>query len=165
MKQLLIVVLFGGLTACITQTAGTDVPAVETISKSTQCSFYKKEGKAIWLDNEESLTAEWEKISAQGLALSKTKAPEVDFTREGIVAVFMGQRASAGYHLTMEPQTPIVAEGIASLNLHYISPPEGAMSAQVMTSPCLLLKLEKGAFRKIRIVDQTEHEHHLIKML
>lgn len=160
----LLMLLLGGLAACVTKTAGTNVPAVEVLSKSVRCSFFEEEGKAIWLANEEHLTAEWKKIDTQGLSFPAVKAPEIDFAHEGVVAVFMGQRSTAGHYIALEPQTPIIEKGAMLLSLQYVSPPEGAMAAQVMTSPCLLVKVKKGTFESIHIVDQIGQLRHVVDL-
>lgn len=152
--------MVAGLVACSTPASDTRVSEVSVLTNNANCAYYEKAGKAVWLNNEDDLTAIWKQTQAQMLGLSTAEIPQVNFTGESVVAVFMGQRSTAGYQLAMAPQALSVKDGIASLKLHYLSPADDAIRAQVITSPCVLIKLETGAFTQLRIVDQKDRVQH-----
>lgn len=59
--------------------------------------------------------------------------PPVDFSKEMVVAVFLGSRTTSGYDVTI--QGTRVDDGKLVVEYHETSPPRDAMTAQVITSP------------------------------
>jgi hypothetical protein len=85
----------------------------------------------------------------------KKPPPSVDFSREGILFVSMGQKPTGGYLLDLvKPSVGIIAD-TAILHLEWFKPPPGAILPQVITSPCILLCLPKGDYSRIQVMDQT----------
>jgi PrcB C-terminal len=70
-------------------------------------------------------------------------APKVDFTTEMVVAVFMGQRPTGGYAVTIED----VAAGKKEVRVtvREQSPPPDAITAQVITEPYHMVVVKKSA--------------------
>ena len=96
--------------------------------------------------------AEWEKLWRQH-AGEKTK-PAVDFSKEMVLALFMGTRPTAGFTIEIVG----VREDGAALMVQYreTRPPAGGITAQVLTSPYHIVAVPKPAavkdvkFEKIR---------------
>jgi hypothetical protein len=85
----------------------------------------------------------------------KKPPPSVDFSREGILFISMGQKPTGGYLLDLaKPSAEIIAD-TAILHLEWFKPPPGAILPQVITSPCILLSLPKGDYSRIQVMDQT----------
>lgn len=68
--------------------------------------------------------------------------------------VEMGQRSSAGYGIAVSRQAGL-KDGILLLKATFIAPRAGAMTAQVITSPCALVSLPKVEYGEVRVIDQT----------
>ena len=68
-------------------------------------------------------------------------APPVDFSREMVVGIFLGARATGGH----EVEITKVERGGSALRIHYRtrSPDPGAMVTQVRTQPYHLIKLKR----------------------
>jgi len=49
-----------------------------------------------------------------------------------------------------------VRDGVAVVRTRWSAPAPGMLSAQVVTSPCVLIKLSKGDFAAIQVVDQND---------
>lgn len=81
-------------------------------------------------------------------------APAVDFSREGVLVLAMGSRSTAGYALSLAEESAVVRDGVLTVRVDWREPPPGALLAQVMTSPCLLVKVPMASFSRIRVVDQ-----------
>lgn len=66
-------------------------------------------------------------------------APPVDFSREMIVGIFLGERATGGYEI----EITTVERGGSHLRIHYRSksPDPGAMVTQALTQPHHVIKL------------------------
>lgn len=117
---------------------------------STQCGGDVTGPSARWITNEGALRA----ALGSGGAFGESEAP-VDFHREGVLGVYMGQRPTAGYALALhDPNVPIAA-GVGTVTVRFDEPGPGAYVAQVLTSPCLLLRVPKAGLRQIRVVDPT----------
>jgi hypothetical protein len=80
--------------------------------------------------------------------------PAVDFSREGVLLLAMGSRSTAGYALSLAEESATVRDGVLTVRVDWREPPSGALLAQVMTSPCLLVKMPAASFERIRVVDQ-----------
>lgn len=81
----------------------------------------------------------------------KTKAAPA--APELLVAVSHGAQPSPGYRFELQSAT--VSEGVAQLNLHWTTPAPDSIQATVMTSPCLVLALPKGAYKRVVAQDQN----------
>jgi hypothetical protein len=67
----------------------------------------------------------------------------------------MGQRPTGGYALGLQDPTVAIANRVGTVVVRFQEPAPGAMVPQVLTSPCLLLKLPKDDLREVRVVDPT----------
>src|SRR5690606_19023181 len=152
-----------GLFACGSPTPERSVSDVTILANNFRCAFPEKTGKAVWLSDEKDFAATWNQALSGGLNAAP-EPPEVDFTRIGVVAVFMGQRPTGGYGLALEPGLLGFEKDLAVLALRYQSPLQGAMTTQVITSPCLFMSLDKQDASRLRIVDQDGRERHLLEL-
>jgi PrcB C-terminal len=117
---------------------------------STQCGGDVAGPSARWITNEGALRA----AMGSGGAFGEPATP-VDFHREGVLAVYMGQRPTAGHTLDLhDPNVPI-ANGVGTVTVRFEEPGPGSFVAQVLTSPCLLVRMPKAGLRQIRVVDPT----------
>ncbi len=81
--------------------------------------------------------------------------PTVDFAAVNVVCIRMGRKPTGGYGIELaEPQARL-ENGAALIRLRWIEPPPGTVSTQALTSPCLVIELPKGAYRKIVITDDS----------
>jgi hypothetical protein len=92
-------------------------------------------------------------MGAGGMFGGEQPSPAVDFPREGVLAVSMGQKRTAGYGLALAEPEVAIADGTATVVVRFDEPPPGAIVAQVLTSPCLLVRVPRAGIREIRVVD------------
>jgi hypothetical protein len=72
-----------------------------------------------------------------------------------VVAVYMGRKPTAGYHVSMASRAVAVGEhNELILLVSWIEPPGDALLAQVITSPCILVSIPKGNYSTIQVVDE-----------
>jgi hypothetical protein len=92
-----------------------------------------------------------EQRSEAGLAVINTEAdwsrftedaaPGVDFRKHTVVAVFAGEKPTAGYSVRI---TKVEKEGDTCVVHHVVSgPPRDAMVAQVITYPYIVVRLDE----------------------
>jgi hypothetical protein len=94
------------------------------------------------------------KRTKQHIVGDASKPPLVDFTRQRVIAVYMGKRPTAGYGLGLASRNAEVGErGVLTLVVSWIEPLADAVLAQVITSPCLLVSVPKGDHVTIQVVD------------
>lgn len=116
------------------QCGGLDRPAVRWIG-----------GSGEWRDLYTRVNSPW---------MNPPPPPAVDFPREGVLLIAMGQRSTAGYGLALADDTAIVRDGVLTVRVDWREPPPGYRRAQVMTSPCLLAVVQDAGFSRIQVVDR-----------
>ncbi len=121
------------------------------VRAAPMCGGEGEEAGARWIPTEGALHAAL--LSAGGV--QDGEPPKIDFGRDGVVLVSMGQQRTAGYSLALHDANVPVADGVATVVVAFETPPPGAMVAQVLTSPCLLVRLPKEGIREVRIVDPS----------
>ncbi len=103
-------------------------------------------------------TAEWVAAFDPPDSLFK-KTPEVvapfDGSREAALRIGMGQCPTAGYSLLLAATMAAVDRGVATIRVEWREPEPGSRVAQVLTSPCLVLKFPKAGLESVRIEDQS----------
>lgn len=78
---------------------------------------------------------------AHGAQLTLPPLPEVDFRRESVVAIFIGQRPTGGYGLSV---TELLLENNeVYLEVRLTQPSPGAMVTQALTSPWLMVRIQR----------------------
>ena len=93
---------------------------------------------------------------AQRQVIGRTSpVPAVDFEAAHVVLIRMGQRPTGGYGIELAAPQARLDNGSALIRLRWIEPPPGTASTQALTSPCLVIELPKGAYRKIVITDES----------
>ena len=82
-------------------------------------------------------------------------SPPVDFTRAVLVRIGMGQRPTAGYGLTLARDRAGHRDGTAVIRVRWRQPEPDALQAQVVTQPCLLVRLPRAGIGRVRVVDEA----------
>jgi hypothetical protein len=103
-------------------------------------------------------TATWVAAFGPSDSLFK-KTPEVaapfDGSREAALRIGMGQCPTAGYSLLLAATQAAVDRRVATIRVEWREPAPGSRVAQVLTSPCLVLKFPKAGLDRVRIQDQS----------
>ena len=72
-----------------------------------------------------------------------------------LVEVNMGSQPTPGYGLSLLSPTLQIEGDTASIALKWIKPPAGKMLPQMVTTPCLVLSIEKGDYTRLQIHDES----------
>lgn len=154
--SLLLVTTFSGMTACASSSsemgngdAASARVEVNVLYAGMQCGREEADAQASWASNAIELQHLYDKFPQEVV-------PTIDFDRERVVLVEMGLRPTLGYRLALVSSKAKVEQGIAEVLLEWIAPGRDMMVGQMLTSPCLLLKLERGPYQQVQFSDQLD---------
>jgi hypothetical protein len=82
------------------------------------------------------------------------EAAAPDFERDAVLLLSMGQRRTGGYALELARPVALVKGDVAGVQVLLREPPAGAVTAQVLTSPCLVVKLPREGLREVKIAGE-----------
>jgi hypothetical protein len=90
--------------------------------------------------------------------------PVVDFDAGHVVFIQMGQKPTGGYGIELADPFAHVGTGEALIRLRWIEPAPGTIVIQVLTSPCLIVSLPRGDYRRIVIADESGNVRDTISL-
>jgi hypothetical protein len=140
------------------------VMAVKAIYSDAICSLGSAGPEAVWLETNQALEAQWKRLHSHRLGGSIPPAPLLEMDAFGFLLIRMGQKPTGGYGLELAQTEARVGADIATVHVKWIRPSARAMVAQVITSPCLLLQIKRGAYQTIKIVDQSGRQRASIAL-
>lgn len=116
--------------------------AWETVARGNQATGV--DGRRYELiTNQRQLTSVW--AQAHASQLQPPAAPRVDFQRETVVAIFMGQQSSGGYGVEVESVTQ--EGGDLYVDARFTEPAAGAITSQALTSPWTIIRVLRGGYQ------------------
>ena len=77
------------------------------------------------------------------------------FNSERVFVISMGLHSTAGYSLSLAHTRARLEHDVVTIPLTWHEPARGAITAQVITQPCLIVVLEKHQYAEVRVVDQS----------
>ncbi len=83
--------------------------------------------------NAAAFSSLWASVAAPGAA-----KPEIDFSKEAVVAAFMGRKNTGGFSIELVTAESL-ADGSVRVRLRNLSPKPGMMVTQALTSPFIAL--------------------------
>ncbi len=137
---------------CAKPGAGTHAAlSIQKLYSDSQCIGLERP-TVIWIADAEAWRSWHGRVTSA--RVPAPPLPVVDFSREEVLVLAMGSRSTAGYGLSLAEKSAVVRDGVLTVRVDWSEPPPGALLAQVMTSPCLLMKVPTAPFDRIRVVDQ-----------
>lgn len=160
-----VLVLLVILTACFADSSVQDkenplkntkpatLPKLEALRVSSQCG---PSLETQWISNQQ----QFEKLlqAAQGMMISASPpaAQEIDFSHYGVLFLSMGQQRTGGYTIRLAQEEMHVTDASAEVIVQWQEPEPGMMVTQVITHPCIFIKIPRGEYKQIRAVDQEK---------
>jgi hypothetical protein len=132
--------------------------AIEQVHAGSVCSGSPRDPKAVWINSHQDLKRHWQRMLRHRLGTGKPSIPQVEWETHGIVMVHMGRKTTGGYRLEPAQSHGRIQAGKVLIMINWVEPPAGAITAQMITSPCLLLKIQRGEYHAVVIVDQSGHQ-------
>lgn len=153
----LLVGLLSGLQSCAQSAdpvlANTVPLSAKVLRNTAHCGDYVSAPAVIWIQQSEEL----KRLYAGFPGIQQHTPPSVDFANEGVLLIAMGQHPTAGYGLVLEPNSVQLGDSTLKVTVAWQEPAPGYLQAQVITHPCLLLKLPAVPFRHIQVLDSDGH--------
>jgi len=109
-----------------------------------------------WVATSEQYTSLFMQLKGGLLSSSAPQPPAVDFARYGVLFITMGQQRTGGYGITLSDQPLVINNNVATLQTEWMAPSPDMMVIQMLTNPCLLVKVPRGAYSRIKVVDQRD---------
>lgn len=110
---------------------------------------------ADWITDEKGLLSSLDKINRQKIGTDSTPIPAIYYEHEGVLLIRMGRKPTGGYAIELASKSVNVRDGTATVSVRWIEPPEDAILVQIITSPCMMIKLPRDNYSRIRVVDQN----------
>jgi hypothetical protein len=130
---------------------------VRLLFKGDQCTTNRLNPHAIWIEDPDQFKKTYARLTRHTIGAQQDLSSRVDFSREGILIVAMGQRPTGGYGLELNREFAVISDDAAVLRVTWIDPPKDAILPQIITSPCLAIILPKGPYSQIHLLDQDAH--------
>lgn len=80
----------------------------------------------------------------------------IDFSSSVVLLIEMGQRPTLGYGLKLVTPQARMEQGRVQLLVEWIEPSRDMTVGQALTSPCLILKLERGEYSSVLLREPYE---------
>jgi hypothetical protein len=115
-----------------------------------------KSAEAVWISDEK----QWNRLISSipvetlGIPPQSAGAADIDFTKYGVLLIRMGEKPNGGYRLTLTADTASVENREARIPVRWSEPEPEYMYTQAIVYPYIVVKMEKGAFDNIAVVDQ-----------
>jgi len=80
--------------------------------------------------------------------------PAVDWAQTAVLVVAGGQRPTAGHAVELAAPRAPAKGAVALVQVTLRAPPAGALAAQVMTSPCLVVALPAAGLTEVKVAEK-----------
>lgn len=137
-------------------TVGDGSLPVTVLRTGQHCQSDTEGWRATWIASPEALREWVSACRSNVIEPLQGNMPSVDFERFGVLAVEMGWRNTAGYGFDAAGVEGEVAGRTATVAVKYHRPDPGAVTAQVITSPWMLVQMPLAGYDSIRVVDQQD---------
>jgi hypothetical protein len=127
----------------------------KAIFSNIVCEGLDRQSGATWIENETEFISIINKIKGQRIGGSTMPIPTIDFKHEGVLLIQMGRKSTGGYRIELALDNFYIRDNTAFVTIRWIEPEKDAVLTQVITSPCIMVKLAKGGYTRIEVADQN----------
>ncbi len=131
---------------------------VTVVFSGNQCFCEQHTITAEQLNNQKEIDAFVARNINRTIGISKPEIDPIEFSQNIVLAIWMGKQPTAGYGLRLAENNAQVKENTAIIRLTVTTPAPNRPAAQVITSPCMLIKLPKAQYNSLMLVSQDGKE-------
>jgi PrcB C-terminal len=133
--------------SCLAACGSVPLP-VSDVFTSTHCNI--AEESLVAIRDAKMLNDVIQKSQSSFLNAKSLAVPKVNFDSSVAYVISMGNRPTAGYSIQLNAKEAPYEEGVVKLPITFIAP--GKMNvAQVITSPCKIVVLPKGDYKRVEM--------------
>jgi hypothetical protein len=132
----------------------TEVLPAQIIYRSVLCQMSQTTPDVQWIVSDSDYHDLLARIIPRHPGSPAGDPPRVDFATQHALLVSMGQKPTAGYTLDLLQVERIQTESRLSLAMTWLEPPPDAFLAQVITHPCVIIKITGEPLDSIVVTDQ-----------
>ncbi len=125
-----------------------------------QCGGPSPAPSVQWIDGPDALNTAGSRNDEIEAFVSRSP---IDWSRYGLVWIRMGQKPTGGFGLRLASSEALAEHGAAIVKVQWLEPRKGDYVTQMITSPCMLLKLPRSGFKEIAVVDQSGRSRARVK--
>jgi len=129
--------------------------SIELLRKGVNSGRLHEAPSATWITTAADLSSVYARLG--NLQVENLAIPDIDFEIYGLLLIEMGQKPTGGHGIEFDPDLSRFIENQAMVHLRWNTPKEGRVVTQVVTSPYILIKIEKTAIESIIIFDQKQN--------
>jgi len=123
---------------------------IKSVYSSNNCAINTQTIRAI--NNAAGLAQLFHK-KPKGFPGTAATLPKIDYSRQSLVLVALGQITTSGYRIVLFEQHAVVKYNKLHLPVRINQPEKGSFQAQVITSPCQIFSIPKTEFDEIRLME------------
>jgi hypothetical protein len=127
----------------------------DVIFNGSNCGMGEQTPGASWIGDEKGLVSVMNMINGMKIGGSAVSVSPIDFEHYGVLLVRMGRRPTSGYAIELASKQIEVKDQTAVVTVRWVEPAKDAILAQMITCPFAMVKIAKGSYTAIRVVDQN----------
>ncbi len=148
------IVVLGACGSGLNQPA-TEPMAAQVLYRGSRCPATQP---GIQVLSDAASWAEWQRQQRQPVFSASEEpdaaAADLDFGQVSVIVISMGQKPTPGYAVEL-PEGSVTLQGTTlTISTIWTQPPEGAILAQVLTSPCIAIAVATTQYDTVKINDQ-----------
>lgn len=151
MRAILYLTVASLCACCLSPQAAGSAPRLQVIESGLNSGIVEQEARFAVLSDQGEFAALHQDIHS--VRLPAPPVPEIDFSQWRVLAGFMGVQPTGGYAIGFTEPARLY-DAVVEVTVRFETPPPGAILPQVITSPFVIARLEKGAYSKVRFVDE-----------
>lgn len=133
--------------------------ADKTVKASAIFSSLEGEGLgeipgAAWIDDNEEYASFMNRIRRLRLGGVQSEVPVEDFGSEGVLIIWMGRKPTGGYKIELAQDRTYIKDHTAIVTVRWMEPAEGTVLAQRITGPCIMIRMSRGDYTRIKVIDE-----------
>lgn len=126
----------------------------DTLFASQMCNTEGSQAAATLINDQQTLESIYARFQSNTLGASHP-VPKMNFARDTLLLIEMGQRPTGGYQVAYNYRQPVaLKKDHLAVTVNWVEPDANTLTVQMLTSPCVLLRLPKGDYPKVRVFDQ-----------
>lgn len=128
---------------------------LQVIYRDSQCQAFRP---GIQILDDAASWIEWRRQQDRRL-FSEANEPEndvidIDFSQFSVIVISMGQRPTPGYTVDVRGDAGVLDGGVLNITSVWEQPPEDAILAQVLTSPCVAITVPRAQYNTVKVRNQ-----------